>query len=150
MLTSNCPWSLSLLSFTVSLQGLHKLTQLGCMNYSSMEVLFLERNWSQVCVWFRLVWYGVLRNGNVWSLGGGSFKVLHSLEWYCMVCMILCGLVQFTMLMYFLVGSKIVFVGYVWSCTALHSYAQFLCLLVIDCLNPPSTARTNNSSTISF
>ena len=54
-----------------------------------------------VLVWFRLVWYGFLRNKIGWSLGG--FKVLFSLEWYFivmeslvwsfMVCMILCGLV---------------------------------------------------------
>ena len=34
------------------------------------------------------------------------------------------------MLMYFLVRSQMVLFGYVWSCMALHSYAQFLCLLL--------------------
>ena len=44
---------------------------------------------------------------------------MYDLVWSCLV----------TMLMYFLVRSQMVLFGRVWSCMALRSYAQFLCLL---------------------
>ena len=80
--------------------------------FSRKGLLFLDRIWSwqvlYVLVWFRLVWYGFVRNGIVGP--EGSFKVLNSLEWNCMlmecliwsfmVCMILCGLVRFSVVYY--------------------------------------------------
>ena len=54
--------------------------------------------------------------------------VMESIIWSSMVRMIFCGLVW--MLMYFLVKSQMVLFGYVWSCKALCSYAQFLCLFI--------------------
>ena len=45
---------------------------------------------------------------------------MYDLVWSCLV----------TMLMYFLVRLQMVLFGRVWSCMALRSYAQFLCLLI--------------------
>ena len=62
--------------------------------------------------------------------------VMESLIWSFMACMILCGLVWFSIVYYanvFPFRSQMVLFGYMWSCMALRSYAQFLCLFLFSC-----------------
>ena len=71
----------------------------------------------------------------------GSFKVLYSLEWYCMVmesliwsfmvCMILCGLVWLSIVYYANVFPCKVSNGLVWLCTVLYGLTQLCTIFVL-------------------
>ena len=138
------------LNTSCSLPSLPSKKSLGLSSIFSLEEVYSFRIefghslvwfWQvlKVLVWFRLVWYGFVRNGIVGP--EGSFNVLNSLKWNCMVmesliwsfmvCMIVCGLIWLSIVYYANVFPCKVSNGLVWLCMVLYGLTQLCTIFVL-------------------